>query len=107
MLGRIENSALYPAHIENYAFIDGVTDGKELLEAGISQIKRFGTEVSPEDVLKIFPITNFYSSDVVYSSPSIKQSIITSLIPIFENPPSWNKFCKVTFLVRSEKSVKV
>jgi len=54
MLGRIENSALYPAHIENYAFIDGVTDGKELLEAGISQIKRFGTEVSPEDVLKIF-----------------------------------------------------
>jgi len=54
MLGRIENSALYPAHIENYACIDGVTDGKELLEAGISQIKRFGTEVSPEDVLKIF-----------------------------------------------------
>jgi len=54
MLGRIENSALYPAHIVNYACIDGVTDGKELLEAGISQIKRFGTEVSPEDVLKIF-----------------------------------------------------
>jgi len=53
MLGRIENSALYPAHVENYACIDGVTDGKELLEAGISQIKRFGTEVSPEDVLKI------------------------------------------------------
>lgn len=54
MLGRIENSALYPAHIENYACIDGVTDGKDLLEAGISQIKRFGAEVSPEDVLKIF-----------------------------------------------------
>jgi len=53
MLGRIENSALYTAHIENYACIDGVTDGKDLLEAGISQIKRFGTEVSPEDVLKI------------------------------------------------------
>ncbi len=53
LLGRIENSALYPAHIENYACIDGVTDGKELLEAGMSQIKRFGTEVSPEDVLKI------------------------------------------------------
>ena len=53
MLGRIENSALYPAHIENYACIDGVTDGKDLLEAGISQIIRFGAEVSPEDVLKI------------------------------------------------------
>ncbi len=53
MLGRIENSALYGAHIENYACIDGVTDGKELLEAGISQITRFGAEVSREDVLKI------------------------------------------------------
>ncbi len=53
MLGRIENSALYGAHIENYACIDGVTDGKELLEAGISQITRFGAEVSHEDVLKI------------------------------------------------------
>ena len=53
MLGRIENSALYGAHIENYACIDGVTDGKDLLEAGISQITRFGAEVSPEDVLKI------------------------------------------------------
>lgn len=53
LLGRIENSALYAAHIENYACIDGVTDGRDMLEAGISQIKRFGTEVSPEDVLKI------------------------------------------------------
>ena len=53
MLGRIENSALYAAHIENYACIDGITDGKKLLEAGISQVRRFGTEVLSEDVLKI------------------------------------------------------
>ena len=53
MLGRIENSALYPAHIENYACIDGVTAGKDMLEAGMSQLASFGTEVSPEDVLKI------------------------------------------------------
>jgi thioredoxin reductase (NADPH) len=53
LLGRIENSALYPAHIENYACIDGVTTGKDMLEAGMSQLARFGTEVSAEDVLKI------------------------------------------------------
>ncbi len=53
MLGRIENSALYPAHIENYACIDGVTTGKEMLEAGMSQLAHFGTEVAAEDVLKI------------------------------------------------------
>jgi thioredoxin reductase (NADPH) len=53
VLGRIENSALYNAHIENYACIDGVTEGKDLLKAGISQVTRFGAEVAPEDVLKI------------------------------------------------------
>ncbi len=53
LLGRIENSALYPAHIENYAFVDGITEGKDMLEAGIGQIKRFGTEIMAEDVLKI------------------------------------------------------
>ena len=53
MLGRIENSALYNAHIENYACIAGISEGKDLLEAGLSQIKNFGTEFSPEDVLKI------------------------------------------------------
>ena len=53
MLGRIENSALYTGHIENYACVPGVSTGKEMLEAGLTQIKRFGTEVSAEDVLKI------------------------------------------------------
>ncbi len=53
LLGRIKNSALYPAHVENYACISGVTNGQDLLEAGMSQLKRFGTEVRPDDVLKI------------------------------------------------------
>jgi thioredoxin reductase (NADPH) len=53
MLGRIENSALYHAHIENYACIAGVTNGKDLLEAGITQTRGFGTEISAEDVLKV------------------------------------------------------
>ncbi|XCN71171.1 MAG: NAD(P)/FAD-dependent oxidoreductase [Candidatus Electrothrix aestuarii] len=53
MLGRFENSAIYPAHVENYACIDGVTDGEALLEAGRKQLERFGTEMRPDDVLKI------------------------------------------------------
>ncbi|MCI5121970.1 MAG: thioredoxin reductase, partial [Candidatus Electrothrix sp. AUS4] len=47
------NSAIYPAHVENYACIDGVTDGKDLLEAGRKQLERFGTEMRSDDVLKI------------------------------------------------------
>ncbi len=53
LLGRIASSALYPAHVENYACIDGVADGRQLLEAGMAQVGRFGAEVSPEDLLKI------------------------------------------------------
>jgi len=53
MLGRIENSALYGAHIENYAFVSGVSQGADLLRTGLEQAKKFGTEISPEDVLKI------------------------------------------------------
>ena len=53
LLGRIESSALYPAHVENYACIDGVSDGGNLLETGMRQVRRFGAEVSPEDLLEI------------------------------------------------------
>lgn len=53
LLGRAENSALYGAHIENYACVKGITDGKILLEAGMEQVKHFGAEILAEDVLKI------------------------------------------------------
>ncbi|WP_448872699.1 NAD(P)/FAD-dependent oxidoreductase [Desulfobulbus propionicus] len=53
VLGRIENSALYGAHIENYAFVAGVTLGADLLSTGLRQAQSFGAEWSPEDVLKL------------------------------------------------------
>ncbi len=53
VLGRIERSSLYWAHVENYLCIDGVKEGQELLETGINQIKRFGAKVLEEDVLHI------------------------------------------------------
>lgn len=53
LLGRIENSALYSAHVENYACVDGVKGGRELLETGLVQAVRFGAEHLREDLLKI------------------------------------------------------
>lgn len=53
LLGRIERSSLYSAHVENYACIEGVKTGQELLEAGIAQVKRFGAQLMDDDVLKI------------------------------------------------------
>lgn len=53
LLGRIERSALYSAHVENYACIEGVISGEELLTAGLNQVKQFGAEVMDDDVLKV------------------------------------------------------
>jgi len=53
LLGRIERSALFSAHVENYACVEGVKNGEEMLIAGMDQVKRFGTEVMEDDVLKV------------------------------------------------------
>jgi len=53
LLGRIERSSLYAAHVENYACVEGVKTGQELLEAGMSQVRGFGADVMDDDVLKI------------------------------------------------------
>ena len=53
VLGRLERSSLYRAHVENYLCIDGVREGAELLAVGIDQVKRFGAEYLSEDVLHV------------------------------------------------------
>lgn len=53
LLGRIERSSLYSAHVENYACVEGVKTGQELLEIGLSQVRRFGARLLEDDVLKI------------------------------------------------------
>jgi thioredoxin reductase (NADPH) len=39
--------------VENYACVEGVKTGKELLEAGMSQVRGFGADVMDDDVLKV------------------------------------------------------
>jgi len=53
VVGRIEKSSLYRAHVENYLFVDGVTEGSDLLATGLAQINRFGAEYWAEDVLSV------------------------------------------------------
>ena len=53
ILGRPENSALYNAHVENYAFVPGVSMGADMLAQGLAQATGFGAAHWPEDVLKI------------------------------------------------------
>lgn len=53
LLGKLESSALYHAHIENYFGFKEKIDGKELLLAGLDQALKFGTTYLPEDVIKL------------------------------------------------------
>lgn len=64
LLGRIERSSLYSAHVENYACVDGVKTGQELLEAGIGQARKFGAELMDDDVLKIHQREDRFALDL-------------------------------------------
>jgi thioredoxin reductase (NADPH) len=64
VLGRPERSSLYRAHIENYLCVDGIREGAELLAMGIEQVKRFGTEYTPEDVLHIDHVSETFAIHV-------------------------------------------
>lgn len=64
LLGRMGNSALYNAHVENYACISGVQNGRDLLEAGFEQVRGFGTEIIPEDVLKIHQKEDLFEVEI-------------------------------------------
>ena len=64
VLGRLENSSLHRAHVENYLCVDGVADGGELLKVAAAQATRFGAEIWPEDVLGISQEGELFSVDV-------------------------------------------
>ncbi|MGI6657508.1 MAG: NAD(P)/FAD-dependent oxidoreductase [Desulfobulbus sp.] len=76
MLGRPENSALYRGHIENYACIPGVSEGPDLLQAGIDQVKRFGVEVLRQDALKVEERDGLFSLEMENGQSVQARSIV-------------------------------
>ena len=76
VLGRIENSALYGAHIENYAFVAGVTLGADLLRIGLEQATLFGAETSAEDVLKISQADESYRLELESGRSVVTRALI-------------------------------
>ncbi len=53
VLGRMQSSSLFKAHIENYCCINGPVDGEKILSEGREQAKRFGATFMDQDVLSI------------------------------------------------------
>ena len=79
MLGRIENSALFGAHIENYAFVPGVTTGAVLLQGGLEQARGFGTEIAPEDVLKIVRTDEMFRLELESGRSIVAAALVFSM----------------------------
>lgn len=53
VLGRLQKSSLYKAHVENYCCMDATSTGQEILEQGRSQAQRFGAHILDLDVLDL------------------------------------------------------
>ena len=54
LLGKMEKSSLFGAHVENYLSMDKTT-GKELLDSGREQATGFGVDMLDEDAVRIEP----------------------------------------------------
>ncbi|MDD4952732.1 MAG: FAD-dependent oxidoreductase [Desulfovibrionaceae bacterium] len=54
MLGRLKESSLYWAHVENYCCMFKVS-GEEILRTGRAQAQGFGAEILDQDVLNVSP----------------------------------------------------
>ena len=76
VLGRSENSALYWAHVENYACVEGIQEGKDLLAAGHRQMEKFGARRMAEDVLKINQQENSFELELESGSHITAKAIV-------------------------------
>lgn len=54
LLGNIQKSSLFTAHIENYFSLFNIS-GEEMLMRGLEQVRRFGAHIREENVLAIAP----------------------------------------------------
>jgi thioredoxin reductase (NADPH) len=53
VLGRMQKSSLFKAHVENYCCMDRTLSGQEILEQGRAQAQKFGAHFIDEDVLDL------------------------------------------------------
>ncbi|ADU62357.1 MAG: FAD-dependent oxidoreductase [Pseudodesulfovibrio sp.] len=75
MLGRMDNSSLYWAHIENYCCQFKVS-GEEVLNTGREQVEAFGGEFRDEDVLSIDPEGSLFSIRLESGDTVLSKTVI-------------------------------
>ena len=75
MLGRLDNSSLYWAHIENYCCQLSIS-GEEILKTGREQLQNFGAEIRDEDVLSIEPEGDLFSLRLESGDTVVSRTVI-------------------------------
>ena len=75
MLGRLDNSSLYWAHIENYCCQLNIS-GEEILKTGREQLQNFGAEIRDEDVLSIEPDGDLFSLRLESGDTVVSRTVI-------------------------------
>lgn len=68
VLGRMQRSSLYKAHIENYCCLDATVPGSEVLEHGRRQAERFGAHLIDLDVVDLKQMKDDHFSIVLENS---------------------------------------
>lgn len=94
--------------------LDRRTENTEVHDAGNRILKEIciktekpgKTGINPTIlVYGLFPVRKERDQSQLQSKLLLYWVIALRLIPMLENPPSWKRFCMVTFLVRSENRV--
>ena len=75
MLGRMDNSSLYWAHVENYCCQFKIS-GEEILNTGREQAISFGAEFRDEDVLSINPDGKLFKLDLESGESVLAKTVI-------------------------------
>ena len=75
MLGRLDNSSLYWAHIENYCCQLSIS-GEEILKTGREQLQNFGAGIRDEDVLSIEPEGDLFSLRLESGDTAVSRTVI-------------------------------
>ena len=76
LIGKVENSAMAGAHIENYFGIPGEVNGDLILKNGMSQIKIFGCTVMEKNIIAASNVGNEFSLTTEDDEEIIAKSVI-------------------------------
>lgn len=79
VLGKIQSSAAYKAHIENYCCLDETISGEEILSQGKGQAKKFGAVFPEEDVLHIEQVSDRFRAKLESGDSLLTWTIILAM----------------------------